>query len=301
MVDMNDPLGNNELAKDFLKETAAKVCQRLSRLHVFQPMKLSVRPTDTGGYKALVMATPKADLAFWVDKYARFPNRHLWYGYYWQDENLFSEALGHWGDYVQKEFVKGDANCTLSDPYHLRIGLDASSFGRPFLEKYSSTGEYFFGCFDRRTELSSSLVDRITSFFRKTMTPDGTIGIENLLTRKRKDFEKKEEQRLVKALRYARAHSVAAEQKNRDGYLCRICGFNFATAYPKLGSRFAEAHHRVSLGSAKGARVIVRPESFVTLCANCHRMVHRAESLFEGNPLNRVLKAWKAGQKKKRR
>jgi len=52
---------------------------------------------------------------------------------------------------------------------------------------------------------------------------------------------------------------------------------DFATVYGKaLGGAFAEAHHKKPLGTLN-AKVKTRLEDLITVCANCHRMLHRME------------------------
>jgi predicted HNH restriction endonuclease len=46
--------------------------------------------------------------------------------------------------------------------------------------------------------------------------------------------------------------------------------------YGKLGRTFAEAHHRVPLSQLKG-KVLTELKDLVTVCSNCHRMLHRMD------------------------
>jgi 5-methylcytosine-specific restriction protein A len=49
---------------------------------------------------------------------------------------------------------------------------------------------------------------------------------------------------------------------------------NFENRYGVLGRRFAEAHHVRQLGKTKeGTRIVA--DDLITVCANCHRMLHR--------------------------
>jgi len=71
-----------------------------------------------------------------------------------------------------------------------------------------------------------------------------------------------------------RSALVAKAAKVRDAYICRVCGFNFSQRYGKLGAGFSEAHHILPLSSAKlGSRT--KLDDIVTVCANCHRMLHK--------------------------
>lgn len=262
-------------------------------------LKDSIHKTTTGGIRTSVARVNKMRLEVWYDQYAQYPKRRLWYGYYWPSSKSFKAVFAHWQEYVQREFVRGDSNATSTIPYHFKKNLEASDFRRPFLEQYGSSDEYFFGCFDFRCKTSRPLVAEISKFFQQTLTAQSTITIEHIYPRKMKILEKLEVQRLYKALRFDRASAVAKERKKRDGYKCHICGFDFAKAYPGLGAQFAEAHHVEPLGRAKQTKVKITPSNLRTLCANCHRMVHRAEVRFKGNPLSHVIKAWRRGARTK--
>lgn len=56
---------------------------------------------------------------------------------------------------------------------------------------------------------------------------------------------------------------------------CENCSFDFSQAYPKLGAGYIEVHHKKQL-----ALLMPNERTFISdlmlLCANCHRMIHRA-------------------------
>jgi hypothetical protein len=263
----------------------------------YLPLRDSIHNTSTGGIRTSIARAKQTRLELWHDQYAQHPKLRLWYGYYWPSWHSFNAAFGHWREYVQREFVRWDSDATSTIPYHFKRNLQPSEFGRPFLEHYRSSDEFFFGCFDLRSKVSTSLIGDISKFFHLSLTSQSTIEVGHIYPRKTKHLEKLEVQRLTKALVFDRSSPVAKERKKRDGYKCHICGFDFALVYPGLGSKFAEAHHIEPLGRAKKAKVRVRISNLRTLCSNCHRMVHRAESKLGGNPIVHVRNAWKKGRR----
>lgn len=279
--------------RQFVSLLAARLRLALRKNPCITLLQDSLHKTTTGGIRTSVARVNKMRLEVWYDQYAQYPKRRLWYGYYWSSSQSFKTAFAHWQEYVQREFLRGDSNATSTIPYHFKKNLEASEFRRPFLEKYKSSDEYFFGCFDLRRQISGPLVAEISRWFQHTLTAQSTITIEHIYPRKTKVLEKLEVQRLYNALRFDRSSSVAKERKKRDGYKCHVCSFDFAKAYPGLGSEFAEAHHLEPLGRARKTKVKVTVSSLRTLCANCHRMVHRAEMTLRGNPLSHVIKAWR--------
>ena len=77
-------------------------------------------------------------------------------------------------------------------------------------------------------------------------------------------------------LRRERSKKLVADFKaSLSSFECRACGFDFERAYGAIGAQFIEAHHTVPVAALEeGART--RIADLTPLCANCHRMVHRA-------------------------
>jgi predicted restriction endonuclease len=77
--------------------------------------------------------------------------------------------------------------------------------------------------------------------------------------------------------RIERNPRLATAVKRVHGTTCAICWFDFERAYGIVGRGYIEAHHLVPVATRKGISVeLDARHDFVVLCANCHRMVHRA-------------------------
>ena len=61
--------------------------------------------------------------------------------------------------------------------------------------------------------------------------------------------------------------------KAADSFVCEVCGFDPAVAYPNLGDSAIECHHRVPLAEL-AEPVRTRLTDLALVCANCHRMLH---------------------------
>jgi 5-methylcytosine-specific restriction protein A len=73
------------------------------------------------------------------------------------------------------------------------------------------------------------------------------------------------------------------------GKICMACGFNFQEIYGELGDDYIVVHHLTPV-SAMGEDYIVDPEKdLVTICANCHAMVHRRNPPLTINELKHLL------------
>ena len=76
--------------------------------------------------------------------------------------------------------------------------------------------------------------------------------------------------------RYERSPRNRAEAIRIHGTKCQVCGFDFSEVYGEIGEGFIEVHH-ISPLSSKNAVVRIDPSTdLVCLCANCHRMIHKA-------------------------
>ncbi|WP_083922974.1 HNH endonuclease [Neomegalonema perideroedes] len=64
--------------------------------------------------------------------------------------------------------------------------------------------------------------------------------------------------------------------KARGALACAACGFDFQKTYGDLGAGFLEAHHTTPLSEAQES-VQTKLADLALLCANCHRMIHRAK------------------------
>ena len=96
------------------------------------------------------------------------------------------------------------------------------------------------------------------------------------------EFENLKKVRIHK--RIERNKKLAEKVKKLKGCTCEACGFNFEEKYGELGRGFIEAHHLLPLHTLKGDKIALDPiKDFSVLCANCHRMVHRSESVSDIN------------------
>ncbi|WP_312443671.1 HNH endonuclease [Lacrimispora sp.] len=59
------------------------------------------------------------------------------------------------------------------------------------------------------------------------------------------------------------------------GIKCSICGFDFEAVYGRIGKGFIEIHHKRPLYSLE-EEVEINPQTdLITVCSNCHKMLHR--------------------------
>jgi len=82
---------------------------------------------------------------------------------------------------------------------------------------------------------------------------------------------------------------IIAFIKSLTFFNCMICGFNFEHKYGKLGINFIEAHHTKPLSLMKKGEMI-STKDLVSLCSNCHRMLHRTNPPLDWQKLLEKIK-----------
>jgi hypothetical protein len=157
----------------------------------------------------------------------------------------------------------------------MRRRLPAKDFNRPFLELYLKEGHYFFGFYDPTEGADESLeqgfCNSAVEFFRDVLEKHPSDLSSS------RDYPKIERRLVRSHLQHERNSYLAEECKRRDKYRCRVCRMAFSEDYGvELGGGFAEAHHRRALSSLGGIVETVL-EDLITVCANCHRMLHKME------------------------
>jgi 5-methylcytosine-specific restriction protein A len=70
---------------------------------------------------------------------------------------------------------------------------------------------------------------------------------------------------------------------------CEACQFDFYAVYGPIGKGFAECHHTRPLAELPGSRS-TRLSDLAIVCANCHRMLHRANPRITLQGLRTLIK-----------
>lgn len=254
-----------------------KVCAEGTRLRIRVPSHAAT--TNTAGWSAIIGDLGKGQprLEVWFDRFSGYPERKLYACFYTKARPQVASITRHvtrrlWpsrivtlNDTTEEKFL------VLSEP------LAQSEFNTPVLEEYAD-GRTFFGIYDptRGTaeRLSQLFRTRAVAFFEDVARalPKAKANDEQ-----REIYARFENRKFVAShLDRERSRLLATECKIRDGYECQVCALRFEDTYGKLGSAFAEAHHIVPLGQLR-ENVRTRIEDLTTVCANCHRILHRME------------------------
>lgn len=97
--------------------------------------------------------------------------------------------------------------------------------------------------------------------------PDASLG----------EYDEEGNVRRALIRRYERSRSNRAIAIMTHGRACTACGFDFSATYGEWARDYVEIHHLEPVHLMDAPRVVNPVEELVPLCANCHRMVHRAD------------------------
>lgn len=89
--------------------------------------------------------------------------------------------------------------------------------------------------------------------------------------------------------RYERDPRNRAAAISAHGYACLACGFDFKKTYGDLGADFIIVHHIVPVSQLGPDYLIDPAKDLVSLCANCHAMIHREDPPLSLSQLKKII------------
>jgi len=290
--------------KRWLLTTAKHVALQLKTRRAGTPLRVRmpyrIVPTNTDGWRVIVGDLGDASqprLEVWLDRFPGYENRKLYACFYsWKNANLL-KLTKKVARKLPPVRVVSEADTT-DGLVMLNHRLRRSEFNLPILEKYSDAT--FFGIYDQTppsVDLNRSFCDRAIAFFEEVSRAASGSNQRDESHDVYPQYENR--RRVVSHLRRERSTYLAVERKLLDGFKCQACAMRFQDVYgEKLGAAFAEAHHLIPLSKLKG-RVRTEIEDLRTVCANCHRMLHKMEGKRDDIvKLRAILKRSRRGRRK---
>jgi len=247
-----------------------------TRLRVRIPSR-ATKTADTDGWRAAIgdLGKGKPHLEVWFDRFSGYQERKLYACFFSQVRPQLASVT----ERVSKQLwpVREISPADVVDGKYavLAVRLARAEFNAPILERHSQ-GCTFYGIYDptRATEepVNRHFCNRAIAFFEDVARSLPNAKAED---EQREVYPRFENRKLVAShLHRERSKLLAAECKIHDNYKCQVCSLRFVDAYGSLGSEFAEAHHLIPLSRLR-EKVRTRIEDLTTVCANCHRMLHR--------------------------
>lgn len=228
-------------------------------------------------------------LEVWLDRWTG--KRRFWYGFYSVHAESMRRKVDKLPDYLQphRHFSETDMQQVGKADWVLNVPLKQNEFNHPLYEEYNQRYSYF-GMFDPTEPGSKAdqnlIAQRAFSFFDDVI--QGRDRHDDICNKKAdgNEYPHIENRRVVrKHLARERSSALAEECKIRDHYTCRVCATSFEKLYGKIGKYFAEAHHVIPL-SRLDKLVRSSLSDLITVCSNCHRMLHRLDG--ESGDLKRL-------------
>lgn len=256
---------------------------RMIRLRTLFPLKES----HTNGWRielgSLGQGEPRLEV--WHCEWAgRKGQRRIWYGLYATQADKLRRRVAGLPEVLRPVRRLSEKDMRLATDsrvdYVLRKPLDPSECNRPIYEEYEESGnEYaYYGVYDsvrpENADQVLSIVARATGFFEQVIKHQQP-SVRSQEKEQGDDYAQCENRQVVEQhLARERGRMLAAQCYRRDNYRCQVCEMTFREVYGDIGKTFAETHHIVPL-SCLTDRVESSLGDLVTVCANCHRMLHR--------------------------
>ena len=279
---VRDPNVNDLNSKRWLQSLARKVATYLGRsrasgIKLHSSRRFRAHETDTRGWYVELGRLPGRShdaLQLWLDEYWNLSTPHLSVTF----ECRASSRASRIAEAGSPLFGKAKE---IEDDDWQRVRQGRRSFGqlkrplptrlieRPLVELYRAYQYYTIVLRVSRLLTrtpSLRLVHRIGEFFADIAGANAGYPRLEQATENRRWLR----QHVVRE----RSQRLALSARVRDGYTCSACGINFGILYGPLGEGYAQVHHVAPLHRRAGT-VRTRVEDLVTVCANCHAMLHR--------------------------
>ncbi len=268
-----------------LKTTQAVVeklwnCQDETPMRVRWPARAWIGKVNTGGWRVKIGSLGRASLQIWLDRFAGYESRKFYYCLAWGNVSKMRKIAENAEKELPlcRQISHKDMKWGEGDFYFLPDNIKRNEFGEAILEEYWNRYSYF-GIYDvtgriKGDKLNPDVVARAAAFFE-------TVARSLPQSEKEKEenevFPQEENRKwIISHLQRERSRYLATERKILDKYTCQVCGMRFKKIYGELGVDFAEAHHVVPLSKLSG-KVKTSIEDLRTVCANCHRILHRMD------------------------
>lgn len=264
-----------DLAKEVQKSIKTQKLPAPFSLH----KKVKVEKTDTDGWEAVIGSFKEyqSSMEIWLDKFTAHEKRKIYYCIYAHKPEGIHRLIELAKPYLDAHLSISRAHLSdATDIVQLSKRMNKKDFGKPIYEKYPDEKEYFYSIYEfdklglKRNE-TKRLIERMVEFVVTINTALSKAKIKQDAEIYKAVENRKSVQRHVQ--RERNSHLVVL-RKQHDDYQCQVCGFDYSKMYGELGIDFAEAHHIIPL-SRNDKQRLTTIDDLITVCANCHRMLHR--------------------------
>jgi 5-methylcytosine-specific restriction protein A len=168
-------------------------------------------------------------------------------------------ALSHYSLAIDKQNFKLVDNLDVA-PHSLSFEIEAMTPESSI--QYGLLNEIEANLLETAASIFVTLLPKPSSLYK---SPDEVVGFPEGATSQ------------VMVNKYERDPRNRAAAISIHGYSCLACGFDFKENYGELGSDFIVVHHVVPVSKLGPDYVIDPAKDLISLCANCHAMIHRQD------------------------
>lgn len=246
--------------------------------------KAPITATNSGGWAAhlgSVRGDRGSQLQLWYDFWTRASKRTLAYSYGNTSSDRILEMAGSKiggltiatklkNAYAVSEQFEGISS--------MEPALSDQLYGKPILETTDRTGfKNYLTVYDRDTPRTNQSSNRSLAKRAITFLVEAAISAGSARERARANLDYpavKNRRKVQNHKSWERNASQAAIAKLRSGYRCCVCDMRFEDVYGPFAKEIAEAHHTAYVSRLReGAKIHI--EDLITVCPNCHRVLHR--------------------------
>jgi 5-methylcytosine-specific restriction enzyme A len=154
---------------------------------------------------------------------------------------------------------------------HARNGWELLVFYRKSRNEFPGSGFKYHGRFC----YSSHSGARPTNFILKHYNENLAVAIRDIEALQIEESYAEGKLTTILINKHERNPQLRSAAIQAHGTYCQACRFSFAEMYGAHGEGFIEVHHLKPVSKYVGEINVSPSEDMATLCANCHRMVHR--------------------------
>lgn len=240
--------------------------------------KPKIEVSNTFGWYVQIFSLKKirGSVEFWIDLFPNIDRPILSLCYWCSDLDRIKKIANHSitnyrDDHPHKLGKRYRGNRVLETP------LAKKYFERFLIEPYGRKFFTYYFTVNLSSGVNESLKKRLSK--KTEWLLRSTLSALEIKSNESEIYPAIENREIVaQHIRRERSKQLADAIKLRDSFTCRVCDFNFLDTYGEVGRGFAEAHHRIALAKLR-KNVKTKPEDLITVCSNCHRMLHRMDGL----------------------
>lgn len=231
------------------------------------------------------------NIHLWYDRWSAYYDRKLWYGLFTKKLKMINKISNDCLETIGKPIELTDEDILeyyIWNKSKLKNKIPMKYFGRPFVERYYDYRAFFYGIYESQpihnNNVRIQIINRIMSFYSSIFEKSK----KSHNAQKELDTYPRFENRttVISHLRRERSQHLSTLRKQLDDYRCQICKLKFSEVYGILGRNFAEAHHKIPL-SKLDFEITTSVDDLITVCSNCHRMLHKLKG--EKNDVKKLI------------